>query len=82
MQKDVENFIQGCENCQKGTNPNRITPTPLKPLPQENEPNHRVHMDLFGPLISDNAQRYICVCTDSFTKFTHIWPLTDKKQKQ
>ena len=71
MQKEVEKFIEKCEECQKGTNPNTVRATPLKPLPQEDEPNHRVHMDLFGPLISDNAQRYICVCTDSFMKFTH-----------
>lgn len=78
MDKDISTFITSCEICQKGTNPNIIAHNSLKPINQEHEPNNRIHLDLFGPLISDGGNRYICVCTDSFSKFTNIWPIPDK----
>lgn len=82
MDIDIKSHIETCDPCQKGINPNTVLPTPLQPLPQENSPNKRVHLDLFGPLISDQTYKYICVCTDSFSKFTMIWPLTNKTAEQ
>lgn len=78
MNQDIDLHINTCDECQKNENPKNIRNAPLFPLNQEQEPNTRVHLDLFGPLISDHSQQYFCVCTDSFSKFTNIWPIPNK----
>ena len=42
-------------------------------------PNHRVHIDLFGPLAtSGNGKQYIMVMTDAFTKYVELVALPNK----
>ena len=47
-------------------------------MPQQNQHNEWVHIDLFGPLISDRGYRYIMVMTEAFSKFVKLQPLPDK----
>ena len=46
MTTQIDNHIKACEKCQKTRKDNRESSTFLTPLPQCNEPNQRVHMDL------------------------------------
>ena len=79
MAADVDRFIKKCLRCQeaKGRKP---APAPLKNLPLCEEPNQRVHADLFGPLKTRSASgnTYILVITDAFTKYTELVALPDK----
>ena len=76
---DVDTFISKCIRCQEmaGRKP---APSPLKSLPICEEPNYRVHMDLFGPLKvrSAGGKKYIIVMTDAFTKYTELAAISDK----
>ena len=56
-----------------------ITTTPLQPLKQEEKPNQRVHVDLFGPLISDCGKKYVLVMTDAFSKYVELVAIPDKQ---
>ena len=80
MSVDVDNFIKRCLRCQeaKGRKP---APSPLKNLPLCEEPNERIHADLFGPLKSRSAEGncYILVITDAFSKYAELVALPDKK---
>ena len=80
MDKDINDHIQQCHQCQlRKKNPN-LHQTELKPLPQCTAPNQRVHTDLFGPLkTSANNKNYILCITDAFTKYVELVPLPNKE---
>ena len=76
---DVDTFLSKCVRCQEiaGRKP---VPSPLQSLPLCEEPNQRIHMDLFGPLLCRSAtgNKYIMVITDSFSKYTELAAIPDK----
>ena len=74
---DVGKWISECNICQRTARP-RGPNRELQPLEQEWEPNRRVHVDLFGPLITDEGEKYILVMTDAFSKFTQLAPIRNK----
>ena len=80
MTYDVEKFLDSCIRCKElaGQKPK---PSSLQSLPICEEPNFRVHMDLFGPLKCRSASgaKYIMVITDAFTKYTELVAIVDKK---
>jgi putative transposase len=79
MHYDVDSFLAKCIRCQElgGRKPD---PSPLQSLPLCEEPNFRVHMDLFGPLRtrSKSGAKYIIVITDAFSKYTELVAIVDK----
>ena len=80
MQTDIQHHIENCDICQRTRPYRRPAKVPLKPLPQPCNPNHRIHVDLFGPLIaSDNQKRFILVITDSFTKYCELVAIENKE---
>ena len=78
--KDVEEHVKGCVDCQKVKPWNRPKKAPLKPLEQPTAPNHRIHIDLFGPLAtSGQGKKMVCVITDAFTKYTELVAVRSKE---
>jgi hypothetical protein len=44
------------------------------------QPNQRVHVDLFGPLkTSENRNKFILCITDAFTKYAEVIAIPDKQ---
>jgi transposase InsO family protein len=76
---DVDQFLARCQRCREiqGRKPD---PSPLQSLPICEEPNFRVHMDLYGPLQSRSVSgaKYIMVITDAFSKYTELVAIKDK----
>ena len=76
---DLETFIPKCVRCQElsGQKPQ---PSSIQSLPICEEPDFRVHMDLFGPLSDRSApgKKYILVNTDAFSKYTELSAIPDK----
>ena len=72
--------MQKCAVCQEMQG-RKLIPSPLNSLPTVREPNFRVHMDLFGPLKvwSAHGKKYIMVMTDTFSKYTELAAIVDKK---
>ena len=76
---DVKKHIEECVDCQKNKPYRRPPRVPLQPLQQPALPNHRLHVDLFGPLaISGNGKKYIMVMTDAFSKYVELAALPNK----
>ena len=77
MEKDIKLHLDSCVKCQKrkkiGSAYNY-----LQPMPQCTAPNQRVHIDLFGPLLSTDGKKYLLTATDAFTKYCYAWPINDK----
>jgi hypothetical protein len=79
MTNDVDKYIKACTTCQrsKATMPKSA---PLQPMPTCDEPNMRVHVDLFGPLkTSEAGNKYIMVMTDAFTKYVELAAIETKE---
>ena len=79
MHKDIAAHIRSCDSCQRTRTYNHPPKQPLTPLPQPANINHRLHVDLFGPLAtSDNKNKYICVMTDAFSKYVELVAIPSK----
>ena len=79
IKSDIQNHVQSCLQCQLRKKVFR-KPVPLSPLPITDQPNQRVHVDLFGPLkTSNNSNKYILCITDAFTKHAEVIPIENKQ---
>ncbi|MEO1384571.1 MAG: DDE-type integrase/transposase/recombinase, partial [Bacteroidota bacterium] len=79
MNKDIKNHILSCHTCQTLRKSSQPPATPLQPLPNVDCINHRVHLDLFGPLATSNGgNKFILVITDAFSKYVEVVALQDK----
>src|SRR3954462_5033878 len=68
MDKDIENYVKSCDQCQKRGKP--INKYELNPI-EIKEPFYQIGIDFVGPLPSTKSRkRYIIVAMDYFTK----WP--------
>jgi len=79
MKKDIQAHIDSCLQCQvrkKST----AKPTPLQPLPTVDQPNQRIHIDLFGPLKTlSQGNKMVLVMTDAFTKYAEAIAIPNKE---
>ena len=79
MKRHIEEHIRTCVQCQvrKSSHTKRV---PLKPLPLLDQPNQRIHVDLFGPLkCSGKSNKYILCMTDAFTKYAEVCAIPNKE---
>ena len=78
MRRSIVDHIDRCGACQRTKKIS--TSAPLKQPPQCNEPNQRLHVDLFGPLkTSANGNKFILTITDAFTKYAVITAIKNKE---
>jgi hypothetical protein len=79
LDSDLKAHIKCCVTCQRTRPFHRRTREPLVPLPQPPAPNHRLHINLFGPLhVSSSGKKFVMVMTDAFTKYVELAALPDK----
>lgn len=79
LDKDVQDHIKQCMDCQKAKPHSRPNKVPLMPLPQPEVPNHRIHVDLFGPLSTcGEGKKYIICITDAFSKYVELQAIRSK----
>jgi len=80
IHQDVQQFLKGCERCEKRNANPRIPQAHLQPLPLLSAPNQRVHADLFGPLkTSQKGKKFILVMTDAFTRYVELVAIENKE---
>ncbi len=69
---------QACLHCQQ-RKLFRTKKVPLAPLPIPDQPNVRVHADLFGPMLgTDKKSANILCITDAFTKYAVVTKIDSK----
>jgi len=80
MTNDIQAFCKACVSCQLSKTSNthkQKVPLQLPEIPDQ--PNFRIHSDLFGPLKSlEGDKKYIMTLTDSFSKMVELVALPDK----
>ena len=79
MEHEVALHVRACQTCQATSNKDGPTTIPHDVFPAEKGPNHRVHVDLFGPLKDkEGGQKFILGMTDAFTKILRLKALHSK----
>ena len=79
MNDEVADHVKNCPVC--GASPHKTAQTgaATTPLPVPAGPNHRVHVDLYGPLkTNESGNKYVLVYTDAFTKMARVSAISDK----
>lgn len=77
MAEDIKWHCRSCHLCIT-TNRPPVPPAHLQPLSPAHDFNHRIHIDLLGPLPENNGFKYVLVMVDAFSKFLHLAPLQNK----
>jgi transposase InsO family protein len=81
MYKNVKRFVTTCNSCQlhkSSTQPKNRVLLPSYPTSVWST----AHIDLVGPLpVSERGMRYICVITDSFTKWSEAIAIPNKSEE-
>ena len=76
---DILKHTKTCLTCQRQKS-STDKPPPLHPLPMPDQPNIRIHADLFGPMLAAGCQhKYILCITDAFTKYAIVTPVENKE---
>ena len=81
MTKDIRNYCNACDTCQRTISKGRVPITPMGTMPIIEEPFKRVAIDLIGPIkpTSTNRNRYILTVVDYATRYPEAVPLKDAK---
>ena len=80
LSSDARSFISTCVTCQQAAKPSAKPNTKLQPLPLPEAPFSRVHVDLYGPLVTGNSgKKFILVIVDHFTKVTEFVAIVSKE---
>ena len=79
IHEDVITFCTNCENCARIKAPVQTPRAQLQSIPPE-RPNHRVGVDVIGPLpVSRSGNRFILVMVDYFTKWCEAFPMKNQE---
>lgn len=77
QQRDVKQYIAGCDTCSRRKGPYRTQKTPMQ-IVGTGSPMERLAIDILGDLpITDRGNRYVLVVSDYFTKWTEAFPMPD-----
>jgi len=79
LNKDVENYINKCELCQKNKLSRRIK-APLIITDTPNKPFEKCALDIVGPMtITNQNNKYILTFQDNLTKFSKAIPIPNQE---
>jgi hypothetical protein len=75
---DIKMHMQTCLTCQQQKQ-SPTKPSPLAPLPIPEQPNWRIHADLFWPMLTADSNKKFVVClTNAFTKYDVVTSIQNK----
>src|SRR5882672_5070599 len=64
LRKDIEEYVRGCERCQRNKIIRQKKNAPLQPMDPASEPWERISVDLVGPLPKSQGYNMIMVVSD------------------
>ena len=82
LMNDVTLYVHKCHICQQLRRVHHTGPAPMIPLPQEDRPNQRVHLDLIGELPGHPEYKYILMMTDAYSRYLELAKLRSKSAEE
>ena len=82
LMNDVALFVSRCHVCQQLRRTHHTGPAPMIPLPLEDRPNQRVHLDLIGEIPGHPEYRYILMMTDAYSRYLELAKLRSKSAEE
>lgn len=83
MHQQIIDYVSSCDTCQRSKVSRQQRPPPLNPLPVQDEPMARIHIDILGPLPkTKQGHQYILLIIDSFSKWSEAFPLCSQNAKE
>ena len=76
MARDVAQFIKACASCQLADAGKPRAH--LQPWPAPDGPFQRIHIDLYGPLLTNGFKKHVLVMTDAFSKWVEVMAIENK----
>nr|CTR11708.1 unnamed protein product [Calliphora vicina] len=74
MKRDCRYWTKICQACQKAKI-SRHTKSPIGHFPLASRRFAEIHIDLVGPLLPSNGQRYLLTCVDRFSRWMEAFPM-------
>lgn len=76
LRRDVRDYVQRCQRCQRRNTPGGVTPPAQVPtLPER--PGQIVGIDFVGPLPAGRTTQYLLTAVDHFTKYAEAYVVPD-----
>ena len=77
MLKDITNYVQTCETCNRKKL--QKEKRPMLDMPMPSAPMEIVGIDTCGPFpLSEDGNRYVCTIVDHFSGWPEAWAIPDK----
>jgi hypothetical protein len=78
MRRTIEDFISGCDACQRGKGDRELT-APLGSIGEPQAPFEIVSIDLTGPYpVTPRKNRYLLTFVDQFSKYAEVHLIQDQ----
>lgn len=81
LYSDTAQFVKSCSTCIRNAPRSKHSSTYLEPF-EANEIFARIHIDLYGPLSTDDGKNFILVAVCSASKYAIFVPLENKTPEQ
>ena len=80
MRRDIKNWVQTCIQCQKAK-VTRHNKTPVGQMPPSSGKFRDVHIDIVGPLSTNQGYSYLLTIIDRYSRWLEVVPLRDIKSE-
>jgi len=75
MNKTIEEYVNGCLECQLKARPLVKDRVPISVIARDYEPFYHLYMDIIGPLGNNLDYKYCLCLIDSHTRYPFAFPL-------
>lgn len=82
MEQEIHLYCRSCITCNQVNLPSNKKPVPLEKLDTALYFNHRVHIDLLGPLPNNQGHKYAMIISDAYSKLVRVVPVKDKTKEE
>ena len=79
MKTDLTHMCAQCVTCNKTNQRHSNAPPPLQKMPACDRPFQTVNLDLLTLPTASDGSKYLLVLVDSFSRYTEVAPIKDKK---